>query len=46
MGEKRINIDLSHEEYEKLRVFKEERGLTWRGLLLYGIEWGEDDSTT
>lgn len=32
-----VNIDLDEEDYEDLRRFKEEHGLTWEGVLKYGI---------
>ena len=31
-----LNIEVSDEEYEKLREIKEAHGLTWRGLLIQG----------
>jgi len=34
---KNINIELTDEEFEKLETFKEEYGLTWKGVLMHGI---------
>jgi len=34
---KTVNIELSDEEFEKLKEFKEKRGLSWRGVLNQGI---------
>jgi len=33
---KNVNIELSDEEFAKLGLFKEEHGLTWKGVLKYG----------
>lgn len=33
---KTLQIELSDEEYDDLENFKEEKGLTWRGVLKWG----------
>mgnify|MGYP006276259975 CR=1 FL=1 len=33
---KSIHIEVSDEQFEELSTFKEERGYTWKGLLLEG----------
>jgi len=35
---KSITVDFEEEEFEKLKEFKERMGLTWRGVVLWGIE--------
>jgi len=34
---KNVNIELSDEKFEELKKYKEERGLSWRGVLKQGI---------
>jgi len=33
---KNINIELSDEEYEELKKFKDRKYLTWKGVLVHG----------
>jgi len=35
---KNVNIELTDEQFEEFREFKEEAGLTWRGLLILGAK--------
>jgi len=34
---KEVRIELSDEEFERLDSFKDEYGLTWKGVLVYGV---------
>ena len=43
---KNVHIEISEEQYETLSDFKDERGYTWKGLLLEGYRALDTDETT
>jgi len=39
---KNINVELSDEEYEELKKFKDRKYLTWKGVLVHGTPLDRD----
>jgi hypothetical protein len=37
-----LHIEVNDEQYERLSALKEERGLTWRGMLILAADEIED----